>query len=338
MVLMFMFIAFIVHAKGINALDKPHQPSTSLKYILDEPVLYPSITRKLAQDKIKIDIIAYLSRRSIELFKSLVIVDDWPQNDQATMDAWKYMKLLKGRSKCLYINAYNKNDRKKLHLTMHTTEHFLLRMNFSNVPAKTLHDLMDWSHIPSFITSLTGVYDTRYMGEDRYVNIDLTSFDPSCKLQALIIRFMNGWIDLPDYSFPSSLKRLEIKSDIMLYKKQTDYQRLWNIGSHIEELYIYGMRVELSDFTGFENMIHLKMMHVEGFGREKAVRLDVLLQKLFQNSQRADPILVFSHGENYQKVMYFNRSRDTTLTINGNGTRFTNASESIMSAAFLWFI
>eukprot|EP01083_Nonionella_stella_P008645 24967_1 len=363
MMLVFMLIAFIVHVKGIHTLHKPYQSNTSLitsiiqylnrnetvdsfgdvlKYILDDPVLYPSIVRKLAQDRIRIDLLAYLSHHSLELFKSLVIVDDWPQNEQATMDAWKYMKLLKGRSRCLYINAYNKNDSKKLHVTLHTSDHFLLRMNYSDNPAKKVPDLMNWSHIPSFLTSLTAVYHTSYMGEDKFVNIDFTSLDPSCKLRTLNIQFTNGWIDFPDYSLPSSLKLLRIKSDIILLKKQTDYQRLWIIGSHIEELYIGGMCMDLRDFNGFENMIRLKMMHVEclGWGSIWVDILEFRLQKLFQNSLRVDPTLVFSVGENYRRRMYFNRSEDITLTINDrdNGTRFADASDSIMSPAAIWCI
>eukprot|EP01083_Nonionella_stella_P164923 547407_1 len=279
-VFLFIIITFVILANGqqntsslslttaivdyLNQNDTVDSFGDIMKSILDDPVLFPSIITKLAQENRTTILLQYLSKHaSLELFKSLVVLDDYSRDDaQAIHDAWKYLRFLNinGPNHLIHINGQNKNESNKLHITMETSKKFMVQLNYNNQELTSGKDVMQWSHIPSFITSLTVVY---YTGFGRAINgnidIDLTSFDPSCNLNTLVISFTNGWIHFPDYSFPSSLTNLAITGGVI------DYQRLWKIGRSIQYLQLNGMRMDLTAFDGFENMIHLRALYVNAF-------------------------------------------------------------------------
>eukprot|EP01083_Nonionella_stella_P148133 468434_1 len=338
MLVVLMLITFTIHTNGqwesrslslttaiMDYLNQNRTIDSSgdiMKSILDDPVLFPSIITKLAQENRTTILLQYLSKHaSLELFKSLVVLDDYSRDDaQGIHDAWKYLRFLNinGPNHLIHINGQNKNESNKLHITMETSKKFMVQLNYNNQELTSGKDVMQWSHIPSFITSLTVVY---YTGFGRAINgnidIDLTSFDPSCNLNTLVISFTKGWIHFPDYSFPSSLTNLAITGGMI------DYQRLWKIGRSIKRLEFTGMGMSLADFDGFENMIHLNELYVEMFPAHKILWLKAKLKKLFLNSARTEPTIVFSCGDDNMRVrMMFDISKDIKLTIFGNDERW----------------
>eukprot|EP01083_Nonionella_stella_P044355 119443_1 len=339
MLVVLMLITFTIHTNGqwesrslslttaiMDYLNQNRTIDSSgdiMKSILDDPVLFPSIISKLSQENRTTVALQYLFHHaSLELFKSVVVLNDYPHNDEhAIHDAWKFLKLLNGAVHNLMdIDAYNKNNSKKLHVTMHRSKKFMIRLNYSNQEMSSqIKDFMEWSHIPSFLDSLTIVYYTAFANTisgingrpiHGYINVDLTSFDQSCNLSTLTISFTSGWVHFPDYSFPSSLKNLAIRGDIMWFTKKANYKRLWRIGRSIERLQLKGMWMDLCDFDGFENMIHLKDLYVEGFPSHKIDRLEEKLNKLFQNTLRVEPTFVFSYGAINIRLMTFDMISD----------------------------
>eukprot|EP01083_Nonionella_stella_P111384 326660_1 len=330
MLLVFISITFVIQINGqsktrslslttaiIDYLNKNNSDSLGpfMESILAEPVLYPSIIRKLAEENRTISWLQYLSKHSsLDLFKSLVVLDDYPTHDeQAISDAWKCLKLLvrsthqmMSKQSVLYVTAYNKNNSKKLHVTMNTTTSLSIHLNYSNQSVlSSAKDVMEWSHIPSFLTTLT----VTISGTNRYIDLDLRSFDPSCKLTTLVIIFRNGWVHFPDYSFPPSLKNLVIRGDITWPARKADYRRLWKIGSSIQYLQLNGMRMDLTAFDGFENMIHLRALYVNAFPAHSIHRLATklkLLNRLCPNSLRTERTLLFYFGEINTRLITFN--------------------------------
>ena len=139
---------------------------------------------------------------------------------------------------------------------------------------------MDFSQIPCFIKE-AAIFNTI----NASLTVDLSSFDPSSNVKQLIISLCDGDIILPNHSFPSTLKTLHI---YRTSNKSIDYQKLWRIGSNIEELYITpGNEMDLDDFNGFENMINLKRLIGINLNNSAMDKLDNTLQTKFMKSKIA---------------------------------------------------
>lgn len=99
------------------------------------------------------------------------------------------------------------------------------------------HQDIDWSMIPCFLHSPSIKYESNY-----FRTVDLSDIDPFSHLQSLFIRIRDGFITLPNHSFPKTLRTLSLShypSSGYLAGSMTDYEVLDKVAGHVDNLTIY---------------------------------------------------------------------------------------------------
>ena len=239
-----------------NVISNVDDPDILYLIMRNEPQLFEKIFHQnIPRDFVKHFVKA--TTLSLETFLDFEIFNvQHARMSNITLDLWKLFKMI--NIDYIFRNFVNQIlfDQVRQKLVIQTKP----ISNLMTIRLRGGPKNVDFSQIPSFLTKIKIVSDSNC-----FQSINLSSIDTStsCNLQSLVIHIKNGSIILPEYALPSTLISLEIRglSNHINNAKITDYEHLWCIGGHIEYLSIReSIKMQKSDFVGFDNMINLQCM------------------------------------------------------------------------------
>eukprot|EP01083_Nonionella_stella_P114425 338337_1 len=230
------------------------------------PTIFGSIVQRLLEDSHHLAFIElFISSAPKDIFMQYIEIDNAINSGAfiSKLDLWKTLHLVSNTiiksieyHKLIHNVSYIATSN-KFHITTNTISPHLAIQCVGQC-------FVNWSEIPHYVRSM----HLQFFSWKRIV-VDWSEMDQHIHVQKLEIDLRNGTVSFPDYSLPASLKKLKL-INLSSQFDYIHYNKLWKVGSHIEELTLLTIHPEIfigNKLHGIENMRDLRILQLSDRSR-----------------------------------------------------------------------